>query len=107
STGVTFALALTLLLTRRPGLHVVIRAVAAGLLVPALAVVVLSLIAEFLESSGSPIALPIIAVLVAGVLPSTGPIRSWLLRHGLPERDASLARLWIEGSALLTGAIAV
>ena len=51
--------------------------------------------------------LPIIAVLVAGVLPSTGLIRSGLLRHGLPERDAALARIWIEGSALLTGAIAV
>ena len=107
STGVMFGLALTLLLTRRPGLNVVIRAIAAGLLVPALAVVTLSLVAEFLESSGSPIALPIIAVLVAGVLPSTGLIRSGLLRHGLPERDATLARLWIEGSALLTGAIAV
>jgi hypothetical protein len=107
STGVTFGLALTLLLTRRPGLNVVIRAIAAGVLVPALAVVVLSLAAEFLKSSGSPIALPIIAVLVAGVLPSTGLIRSGLMRHGLPERDATLARLWIEGSALLTGAIAV
>ena len=39
STGVTFALALTLLLTRRPGLNFVLRAIAAGLLVPALAVV--------------------------------------------------------------------
>jgi hypothetical protein len=107
STGVTFALALTLLLTRRPGLNVIIRAIAAGLLVPALAVVAVSLGAQYLESSGSPVVLPVIAVLVAGVLPSTGLIRSGLIRHGLPERDATLARLWIEGSALLTGAIAV
>ncbi len=107
STGVTFALALTLLLTRRPGLNYVLRAIAAGLLVPALAVVAVSLGAQFLESSGSPIVLPVIAVLVAGVLPSTGLIRAGLLRHGLPERDAALARVWIEGSALLTGAIAV
>ncbi len=107
STGVTFALALTLLLTRRPGLNVIIRAIAAGLLVPALAVVAVSLGAQFLQSSGSPVVLPIIAVLVAGVLPSTGLIRSGLHRHGLPERDAALARVWIEGSALLTGAIAV
>lgn len=107
STGVTFALALTLLLTRRPGLNAVLRAIAGGLLVPALAVVAVSLGAQFLESSGSPIVLPIVAVLVAGVLPSTGLIRSGLLRRGLPERDAALARLWIEGSALLTGAIAV
>ncbi|MEO5919877.1 MAG: hypothetical protein ABIQ01_01915, partial [Pseudolysinimonas sp.] len=107
STGVTFVLALTLLLTRRPGLNYVLRAIAAGLLVPALAVVAVSLGAQFLESSGSPIVLPVIAVLVAGVLPSTGLIRSGLLHRGLPERDAGLARLWIEGSALLTGAIAV
>jgi hypothetical protein len=107
STGVTFALALTLLLTRRPGLNFVLRAIAAGLLVPALAVVAVSLGAQFLESSGSPIVLPIIAVIVAGVLPSTGLIRSGLLKRGLPERDAGVARIWIEGSALLTGAIAV
>ena len=103
STGVIFALALTLLLTRRPGLNFGLRAISAGLLVPTLAVVVVNLGAEFLEPSGSPVALPIIAVIVAGVLPSTGLIRAGLLRHGLPERDAALARIWIEGSALLTG----
>jgi hypothetical protein len=49
----------------------------------------------------------VIAVIVAGVLPSTGLIRSALVAHGLPERDASLSRVFIEGSALLTGVIAV
>jgi hypothetical protein len=106
SSGMIFLLALTLMLTRRPGLNVGLRAVAAGLLVPTLAVVITNLFAQLLPS-GSPYALPVIAVLVAGVLPSTGLIRSGLVTHGLPEREAGLARVFIEGSALLTGAIAV
>jgi hypothetical protein len=106
SSGMIFLLALTLMLTRRPGLNVGLRAVAAGLLVPTLAVVITNLFAQLLPS-GSPYALPVIAVVVAGVLPSTGLIRSGLVRHGLPEREARLARVFIEGSALLTGAIAV
>lgn len=107
STGVTFVLALTLLLTRRPGLNRVLRAIAAGLLVPALAVVVVCLLPQLLESSGSPVVLPVIAVIVAGVLPSVGLIGAGLLRRGLTESDATLARRFIEGSALVTGAIAV
>jgi hypothetical protein len=107
SSGLIFCLALTLLLTRRPGLNIGLRAISAGLLVPTLAVVVTNLAAEFLEQSGSPVALPIIAVIVAGVLPSTALIRAGLVTHGLPEREASVARVWIEGSALLTGVIAV
>ncbi|HWM33794.1 MAG TPA: hypothetical protein VNR36_06095 [Pseudolysinimonas sp.] len=107
ASGMMFALALTLLLTRRPGLGIGLRAVAAGLLVPTLAVVITNLAAQFLDASGSPVALPVIAVLVAGVLPSTALVRSGLVRHGLPEREAAVARIWIEGSALLTGAIAV
>ena len=107
SSGLIFLLALTLLLTRRPGLNIGLRAVSAGLLVPTLAVVVTNLAAQFLEQSGSPVALPVIAVIVAGVLPSTALIRAGLVKHGLPEREASVARIWIEGSALLTGVIAV
>jgi hypothetical protein len=107
SSGLIFCLALTLLLTRRPGLNIVLRAISAGLLVPTLAVVVTNLAAQFLDTSGSPVALPVIAVIVAGVLPSTALIRAGLVRHGLPEREAAVARIWIEASALLTGAIAV
>lgn len=107
SSGLIFCLALTLLLTRRPGLNIVLRAISAGLLVPTLAVVVTNLAAQFLETSGSPVALPVIAVIVAGVLPSTALIRAGLVRHGLAEREASVARIWIEATALLTGAIAV
>ncbi|MEP6478013.1 MAG: hypothetical protein ABJB03_01375 [Rhodoglobus sp.] len=107
STGVTFALALALVLTRRPGLTRVLRAVAAALLVPALAVVVICLGAQFLDVSGSPITLPIIAVIVACTLPSTGLIGAALVRHGLSEADARISRLWIEISALVTTAFAV
>ncbi|MFE6253944.1 SCO7613 C-terminal domain-containing membrane protein [Agromyces sp. NPDC057865] len=107
STGVAFLLALTLVLTRRPGLNAVVRAAAAALLVPSLAVVVVCLGAEFLEVSGSPVTLPIIAGIVAVALPSTAAIGSMLVRRGLGEGPAVAVRLAIETSTLLTGAIAV
>jgi len=107
STGVTFALALTLLLTSRPGLSRYLRAAAASLLVPALAVVVVCLGAQVLRVSASPITLPVIAVIVACVLPSTELIGAALRRRGLPHEDARLARLAIEVSALVTGSLAV
>jgi hypothetical protein len=107
STGLMFLLALTLLFTRRAGLGVGLRAVAAGILVPSLAVVVVCLGAQVLLSSASPVTLPVIAAIVAIVLPNTGLIRSALQRRGIGERDATVARIAIEASALLTGAIAV
>ncbi|HXR45749.1 MAG TPA: hypothetical protein VN759_13115, partial [Pseudolysinimonas sp.] len=107
STGVTFALALTLLLTRRPGLNRFVRSFAAALLVPALAAVVISAGAQLLAVSASPVTLPVIAVIVACTLPSTGIMRTSLVRRGLPAPDASAARTWIEISALVTGAVAV
>ncbi len=107
STGVTFALALTLVLTNRPGLSRYLRATAAGLLVPALAVVVVCLGAQVLRVSASPITLPIIAVIVACTLPSTELIGAALRRRGLSEGDSRIAKLWIEISALITAAIAV
>ena len=107
STGVTFALALTLVLTRRPGLSKYLRAFAAAILVPALAVVVICLGAQLLVASGSPVALPVIAVIVAAVLPSAPLIASALLRHGLPETDVRWTQRWIEVSSLVTGGLAV
>ncbi|MCU1471318.1 MAG: hypothetical protein JWQ39_2467 [Glaciihabitans sp.] len=107
STAVTFALALTLVVTRRPGMSRYIQALAAALLVPALAVVVICLGAQVLAVSASPVTLPIIAVIVAVALPSTPLIGAALVRHGLPETDARYARLWIEISALVTAAVAV
>ncbi len=107
STALIFLLALTLLNTRRPGLGIVLRAIAAGLLVPSLAVVVICLGAQVLLSSASPVTLPVIAAIVAIVLPSTGLIGGILRKRGMAARDATAARIAIEGSTLLTGAIAV
>jgi hypothetical protein len=107
STGVTFALALTLVLTSRPGLSRVLRGIAASLLVPALAVVVICLGAQLITVSASPITLPIIAIIVACALPSTELIGVGLRRLGRSEADARAIRLCIEGSALVTAAVAV
>ena len=107
STGLIFLLSLTLLCTRRVGLGIPLRAIAAGLLVPSLAVVVVCLGAQVLLGSASPVTLPVIAAVVAVVLPSTGLIRSALEERGIGKPDAAAARIAIEASTLLTGAIAV
>ncbi|QEO10226.1 SCO7613 C-terminal domain-containing membrane protein [Protaetiibacter larvae] len=106
STGVIFLLAATLLLTRREGATGPLRIGAAALLVPTLAVVVVCLTAE-LPQSGSPYALPIIAVIVACALPTTGILRDALARRGLPAATADAVRLAVEVSSLVTGGIAV
>ncbi|CAN5209448.1 hypothetical protein BH11ACT5_BH11ACT5_21850 [soil metagenome] len=107
STGVTFLLAATLVVTRRPGLNRAVRTLAAGLLVPALAVVVICLGAQVLLVSASPITLPVIAAIVAVALPSTAAIGRALVARGIPDADARAARIAIEVSSLLTAAIAV
>ncbi len=106
STGVMALLATTLLLTRRSGTTTFLRAGAAALIVPMLAVVVVCLTAE-LPQSGSPVALPIIAVLVACALPTTGIVHDALVRRGYSPTAASAVRLAIESSSLVTGALAV
>lgn len=106
STGLMFVLAASLLVTRRPGLTVAVRTLAAGMLVPTLAVVIVCLGAQLLPSSGSPVTLPIIAVLVALALPSTPLIRGALIARGHAPATAGAARLAIEVSSLLTGVIA-
>jgi hypothetical protein len=105
STAVTFALALTLVLTTRPGLNRYVRAAAAALLVPALAVVAICFGSYWLESSGSPVVLPVIAALVALVLPTTGLMERLVDRPGIA--DARDVRTAIEISTLVTGGIAV
>lgn len=107
STGLMFVLALSLLLTRRAGLTVVIRTLAAAVLVPSIAVVILCLGAQLLVQSGSPVVLPIIALLVALTLAASGMIREALVARGLLPSTADAARIAIEGSALLTAVIAV
>ena len=106
STSLMFALALSLLLTRRPGLDIVLRTAAAALLVPTVAVVVVCLGAQVLAVSASPVTLPIIAAVVAVVLSSTTQIRDALRRNGMSVDAAAAAGVAIEASALLTGAIA-
>jgi len=106
STAVIFALALTLVHTRRPGLGAALRTLAGAVLVPALAVVAVCLGAQFLEVSGSPVVLPVIAALVALVLPSLPTIRDALVGR-VGETGAAAAERGIEASTLLTAAIAV
>lgn len=107
STGLIFLLALTLLVTRRAGLGVGLRMIAAAILVPSLAVVIISLGAQVLVDSASPVTLPVIAAIAAIVLSSTSLIRTALEQRGIGERGATMARIAIEASTLLTGAIAV
>jgi len=107
STAVTFALALTLLLTNRPGLNTTLRTAAAAILVPSLAVVVICVGAYYVASSASPVTLPIIAVIVAVVLPLTSRIRLALVAIGRSDVAALAARDWIEISSLVTATIAV
>ncbi|TFD87186.1 hypothetical protein E3T61_15255 [Cryobacterium lactosi] len=107
STGVAFALALTLMTVRRPGMTVALRSFAAALLVPSLAVVVVCLGAQLLATSGSPVVLPLIALLVAGTFAATAPITRALQNRGLTALEADACRRWIEASAALTGVLAV
>lgn len=107
STALMFVLALSLLLTRRAGLGAPLRSLAAAMLVPALAVVIICLGAQLLAVSGSPVTLPIIAVVVAAVLPSTTMIRDLQRRRGIGARTARASAIAIDASTLLTGAIAV
>lgn len=107
STGLIFLLALTLLMTRRAGLVPVLRAVCAAVLVPALAVVAVCLGAWLLPMSGSPVVLPIIAVIVVCALPIATRVRAAFVGRDMSGGDAERLRLAIESSSLLTAAIAV
>lgn len=106
STALIFLLALSLVTTRRAGLGAPLRAAAAGILVPSLAVVAVCLGAQLLVTSGSPVVLPAIAALAAVVLP-LGPLLQAQLARRTTPRDAALARLAVEASTLLTAALTV
>ncbi len=107
STAVIAALAVALVFTRRPGLNRFVRSAAAALIVPALSVVVVCLGAATLATSGSPVALPIIAALVAVALPLTVVLERTMLRDEIPAADAASARLWFEVGALVSAAVTV
>lgn len=106
STAVIFALALTLVITRRPGLGTPLRSAAASILVPSLAVVMVCLGAQFLEVSGSPVVLPVVAAIIAITLPLLPAIRSALAAR-VGNTDAAAATLAVEASTLLTAALTV
>ena len=107
STALMFVLALSLLLTRRPGLTGLVRTLAAAMLVPAIAVTIVCLGAQLLPGSGSPVVLPLIAAVIALVLPASTALRGLLIARGRDPRTADAARLAVEATALLTAALAV
>jgi hypothetical protein len=109
-----FALSLTLTLTRRPGLTRVVRSGSAALLLPSLALAIVNVIPRIIETGvvpawdgggGAPVTLPVIATIVALVLPTTPLIAGSLHRGDVSEGDAASVRLWIEISAFVTGGI--
>ena len=107
SVSLIFALALTLVLTRRPGLNGLVRGVAGGLLVPSLAVVAVSLGAWLLDSSGSPVVLPVIAVITAAALTGLRLMRVSLEQRSIDRGQVASVIAFIELSTLVTAAIAV
>jgi hypothetical protein len=107
STALILLLALSLVVTDRPGLTRLLRAAAASIVVPSLAVVVICLGAELLPSSGSPVALPVIAAIVAATLPFTGFGQQFLARRGIHVGDARAVRVAVEATTIVTSAIAV
>jgi hypothetical protein len=106
-TAAMAVLAALLLRTRREGATPAVRLLAAAILVPALAVSVLCLGAQVLPMSASPVVLPVIAALVAGVLPFTLRIRRALADRGAGRIVAARIQTTLEAGALLTGALAV
>jgi hypothetical protein len=112
--GAIFALCLTLTLTRRPGLTRWVRSGAAALLLPSLAVVFVNVVPRIIETGivpawsgqgGAPVTLPLVATLVALVLPSTPLIAESLRRGDVSADDTASVRRWIEISAFVTGAL--
>ncbi|GAA4485624.1 SCO7613 C-terminal domain-containing membrane protein [Microbacterium panaciterrae] len=106
-TAAMAVLATLLLGTRREGAVPAVRLLAAAVIVPALAVSVLCLGAQVLAMSASPVVLPVIAAIVAGVLPCTREVRRVIVDHGLGRIVAAQVQTALESGALLTGALAV
>lgn len=107
STSLIFALALTLVFTRRSGLVPTLRALCAAALVPSLAVIVICLGAQFLTVSGSPVTLPVIAVIVAAALLGTDSGVAAIRSRGLDLGEARRVGWSFELSSLVTAVIAV
>ncbi|WP_143317076.1 SCO7613 C-terminal domain-containing membrane protein [Cellulosimicrobium sp. KWT-B] len=93
------ALEVVLVGSRRPGSVTALRVLAAALVLPTAAVAVVSAGALVLSGSGSPVVLPVVAVLVAAALAGARPLAARL--------DLGAGRVAVEASAAVTGAIAV
>lgn len=93
------ALEVVLVGSRRPGSVTALRVLAAALVLPTAAVAVVSAGALVLPGSGSPVVLPVVAVLVAAALAGARPLAARL--------DLGAGRVAVEASAAVTGAIAV
>ncbi|MCM3535285.1 hypothetical protein M3693_13760 [Cellulosimicrobium funkei] len=93
------ALEVVLVGSRRPGSVTALRVLAAALVLPTAAVAVVSAGALVLLGSGSPVVLPVVAVLVAAALAGARPLAARL--------DLGAGRVAVEASAAVTGAIAV
>ncbi|GAB3409906.1 hypothetical protein GCM10027515_29480 [Schumannella luteola] len=106
STTLIGAVAFTLLVIRSRAIGVAVRTIAASIVVPSLAVAIISLGAQLLSGSASPVTLPIIAVVVAAMLGALGAIESRLADR-LPAVQVRTAVIAIEASTYVTGAIAV
>ena len=107
STTTMIALAVILVLTRRRELSPVVRALAAAVVVPSIAVVIVNLGAVMLDMSGSPVVLPTIAVVVATALTLVGHLGSLLHRRGLDGSATQEVSGAFEATTWLTAAIAV
>ncbi|MBD8079629.1 SCO7613 C-terminal domain-containing membrane protein [Cellulosimicrobium arenosum] len=115
------ALEVTLVVTRRTGADVALRALAAGLVLPTASVGVVSAGALLLTGSGSPVVLPVVALLVAVAAAAARPVADAVAARVPAPPDGSPAppgavsagtgatwvRTALEASAALTGAIAV
>ncbi|MFN4000713.1 SCO7613 C-terminal domain-containing membrane protein [Microcella sp.] len=107
STTAMIVLAVSLLRTRRPGLGIVVRALAGAVIVPSIAVVLVDLGAELLVMSGSPVVLPTIALLVAATLPAIPRLVDAVHDRGMPTAHATAVGRAIEVSTLLTAVITI
>ncbi|MBM7818154.1 hypothetical protein JOE63_000631 [Cellulosimicrobium cellulans] len=93
------ALEVVLVGSRRPGSVTALRVLAAALVLPTAAVAVVSAGALLLPGSGSPVVLPVVALLVATALAAARPVTARI--------HLAAGRVAVEASAALTGAIAV
>ncbi|MBD5785719.1 hypothetical protein IF650_05955 [Cellulosimicrobium terreum] len=100
------ALEVVLVVTARTGSAAPLRALAAALVLPTASVGVVSTGALLLPGSGSPVVLPVVALLVAVAAAGAAPLAQALAPTG-PAPGGVGVRSALEASAVLTAAIAV